>query len=729
MTDRICVVDEALASCLNMVADTNALTLEYECVRARDRLECLKLIQNGLADFAPFEPEDMYIAAKFMDDSLAIFLEMRNAITQLDVFRFLSVAVVRNDANINYPADLRGKVSCHTGYGRTAGWHMPIPRLMTEKLIKPDCTGLNPVNEHELAAVSDFFSRACVPGKWSPDEATDQLFKRKYPNLCSACNDPYRCSDGDEYSGFEGTLRCVTQGLGQVAWTSYTTVRRVFGMDTVTPSSEIVNFSFLCPEGGRRPLTSPFPCVWSAKPWNAYLTRKVTAVAVLRDMQARIVRAVELARTAGNVRSADWLTRVLGFEPDAVAVPMDELSVFTSAEYLARSNFTLSIEGRGCRGRILRFCVVSEKEQRKCQDLRMAALSRRVLPEISCIRGSTTMDCMDRIRRGEADMRTFDSNDAFRAGRSYNLKPIVTEIYPNTQESASFAVAVVKSNSGINRLEDLREKRSCHTGFGRTAGWNIPVFALSQRQLIYPQRCRFGRAVSQFFSQSCVPGAKDFVNDIFRDNPLSLCSMCVGNQALGGAGRCSSEPTEELFAGFRGAFHCLVEGGGDVAFVRHTTPFENTDGNNLENWAVGLSSNNFRLLCLDGGVRPVQEYQTCNLGKVPAPKVMTDGWKSAERTQDIRAVLLRLSDLFSPSFGGQVIFRLFGPYEGVPNLLFTDFAERLGDLGPVDYIQGLGHDFVRMMEQTTCGSGKLHHAAATGIVMGVFTSLLAIYYR
>ena len=54
-------------------------------------------------------------------------------------------------------------------------------------------------------------------------------------------------------------------------------------------------------------------------------------------MQARIVRAVELARTAGNVRSADWLTRVLGFEPDAVAVPMDDLSVFTSAENLSRS--------------------------------------------------------------------------------------------------------------------------------------------------------------------------------------------------------------------------------------------------------------------------------------------------------------------------------------------------------------------------------------------------------
>lgn len=52
-----------------------------------------------------------------------------NYYNSIDVFHFLYVAVVRNDANINYPADLRDKISCHTGYGRTAGWHMPIPRV------------------------------------------------------------------------------------------------------------------------------------------------------------------------------------------------------------------------------------------------------------------------------------------------------------------------------------------------------------------------------------------------------------------------------------------------------------------------------------------------------------------------------------------------------------------------------------------------------------------------
>ena len=50
---------------------------------------------------------------------------------------------------------------------------------------------------------------------------------------------------------------------------------------------------------------------------------------------------------------------------------------------------------------------------------------------------------------------------------------------------------------------------------------------------------------------------------------------------------------------------------------------------------------------------------------------MTDGWKSAERTEEFRAALMKLSDLFSPAVGDQVVFRLFGPYEGVPNLLFT----------------------------------------------------------
>ena len=60
--------------------------------------------------------------------------------------------------------------------------------------------------------------------------------EQKYPNLCAACRDPFRCSESDEYSGYEGTLRCITQGIGQVAWTSYETVRRAFNVSSLISS-------------------------------------------------------------------------------------------------------------------------------------------------------------------------------------------------------------------------------------------------------------------------------------------------------------------------------------------------------------------------------------------------------------------------------------------------------------------------------------------------------------
>ncbi len=71
---------------------------------------------------------------------------------------------------------------------------------------------------------------------------------------------------------------------------------------------------------------------------------------------------------------------------------------------------------------------------------------------------------------------------------------------------------------------------------------------------------------------------------------------------------------------------------GDVAFVKHTTVTDNTDGHNQDPWSRDLQSGDYELLCRDGSRGGVSDWKTCNLARVPSHAVMTSGDKSlAER--------------------------------------------------------------------------------------------------
>ena len=59
-----------------------------------------------------------------------------------------------------------------------------------------------------------------------------------------------------------------------------------------------------------------------------------------------------------------------------------------------------------------------------------------------------------------------------------------------------------------------------------------------------------------------------------------MCDLCHGK-----AGAYCARNALEDYYGHTGAFRCLVEGGGDVAFVKHTTVMENCDGKRNEIWS------------------------------------------------------------------------------------------------------------------------------------------------
>lgn len=70
-----------------------------------------------------------------------------------------------------------------------------------------------------------------------------------------------------------------------------------------------------------------------------------------------------------------------------------------------------------------------------------------------------------------------------------------------------------------------------------------------------------------------------------------------------------------------------------MAFVRHTTVVENTDGKSREYWSRNQLSRDYELLCRDGQRAPVSEYKQCSLGKVKANAMLTRGGLGRNDTQ------------------------------------------------------------------------------------------------
>ncbi|WP_147291042.1 PhnD/SsuA/transferrin family substrate-binding protein, partial [Alteriqipengyuania lutimaris] len=637
--------------------------LHMHCVPARDRTACLDKIQHHDADFVPVDPEDIFLASKITNQSFIVFKEIRTKEEPDEEFRYEAVAVIHKNQNITSVQGLRGLKSCHTGVGRNVGYKIPITKLrkmgVLTNLNDPDMTP----RENELHALSQLFSKACLVGKWAPDPAQNQALKERYPNLCALCEHPEQCDYPDKYSGYDGALRCLAENGGEVAWTKVYYVKKHFGLpigagEAVPTGEDPDNYAFLCPDGTKKPITGR-PCIWAARPWQGYITN--TDVEDMSELRSQI----SLADNIGETEHAAWLSKVLDLNNKTVAV--DNGGPFSPQQYLDKANYTDVIErDTGDPHRPVRFCVTSDTELEKCHVLRRAAFSRDIRPAFDCVQESTNQDCMATVRDNGADVITLDGGDVFTAMREYNLKPIIAEQY-GEHGSMYYAVAVVKKSSSYQSIADLRGAKSCHTGYGRTAGWNVPLYLLLNQSLISRTSCPYSEAVSTFFSGgSCVPGVPH--------GPELLCSLCAGNLDTGDRTYACSASNNESFFGYTGAFRCLASGAGDVAFVKHTTVAENTDGNNTAAWAAGLHSSDFELLCPNGGRAPVEQYSRCHLAEVPPHMVVTSNDKSDNVLNEIRHAVLAAGDLYSRR---PDLFKLFGDFDGTKDLLFKNSATGL----------------------------------------------------
>ncbi|XP_061049659.1 inhibitor of carbonic anhydrase isoform X3 [Eubalaena glacialis] len=173
------------------------------------------------------------------------------------------VAVVKkSDADLTWNS-LRGKKSCHTAVGTSAGWNIPMGFIY---------------NQTGSCKFDEFFSQSCAPG-------SDPV-----SSLCALCNGSgtpaHTCAPNshEAYYGSSGALRCLVE-KGDVAFVKYPTVlQNTDGKNPEAWAKDLKqsDFQLLCLDGTRKPVTEAQSCHLAIVPSHAVVSRKDKADFVRR---------------------------------------------------------------------------------------------------------------------------------------------------------------------------------------------------------------------------------------------------------------------------------------------------------------------------------------------------------------------------------------------------------------------------------------------------------------
>ncbi|XP_075572191.1 serotransferrin isoform X2 [Pelecanus crispus] len=671
---RWCVISLAEENkCNSLRTHMQQESVALNCVQKATYLDCIKAISDNEADAVSLDGGHVFEAGLAPYNLKPIVAEVYKQ-NGGSITSYYAVAVVKKGTGFTI-SDLQGKTSCHTGLGRSAGWNIPIGTLLRLKYIKWDGKDSASIEQ----AVANFFSASCVPG------ATIEQ------KLCRQCKGDSRtkCSRTGPYSGYSGAFHCLKEGKGEVAFVKHTTV------EENAPENKD-EYELLCLDGTRQPVDNYKACHWARVPAHAVVARPDSKVDDIWSFLSKAQEKFGVGTTGtfqlfGPPGKKDPSLKDLLFKDSAIQLKripslMDSQLYLGFEYYSAIQSLQKDQLNSNRRENKTRWCVIGKNEKSKCDVWSVVSKG-----EVECAVANDNKDCIIKIMKGEADAVSLDGGFVYTAGVC-GLVPVMEENYEDTSpcskaEPASyFAVAVVKKSDSDITWNNLQGKKSCHTAVGRTAGWNIPMGLIHNRT----GNCNF----DEYFSAGCAPGS-----------PLNsrLCQLCQGSGRLPPDNCVAS--SHEKYYGYTGAFRCLVERG-DVAFIKHSTVQENTDGKNKEDWAKNLKMDQFELLCTDGRRENIMAYRDCNLAEVPTHAVVT----RTEKGEEVRKLLERQEKLFGAKGIEKDKFKMFeSQTKDVQDLLFKESTKCLVKLrSGTTYKEFLGKQYTASVASlNTCNPSDL----------------------
>lgn len=221
------------------------------------------------------------------------------------------------------------------------------------------------------------------------------------------------------------------------------------------------------------------------------------------------------------------------------------------------------------------------------------------------------------LENKECNLATdMDAHDVYDANKDWGYQAILAEDYTGDGDGLTYyGIAVVPASTCEEKpnvtLSDFKGGSACSTGYKRTSGWTIPlatILTLEEGDTDVEDlkkdmmNVTDWEVMANFFPEMCSPGGPEEAEE-------TLCSNCIGDCKRG---------DKEPYSGYAGSLRCLMEGKGEIAFMKETTPLDfAADGNTPEGWS-SKSLADLKLVCPDGGCADPADYSRCNYARIPS---------------------------------------------------------------------------------------------------------------
>lgn len=212
--------------------------LPITCVQRSGNLDCVAAIKSNDADVMIIHSHYIYLNL----DGLAVVGHEDYGMGDAGYYAVAAVKAGNDDISL---CNLNGAKTCHTGVYKSSGWNTPMGTLTRHHSIATGETRFH---------LYDPFEASCAPGANNPSYTSklprptgdDPNDFQKWCKLCVGNNEtePQHVCDRDNdelFYGYEGALRCLLYGGGDIAFTK----------NTVLPKINPDKLNILCRNGSR----------------------------------------------------------------------------------------------------------------------------------------------------------------------------------------------------------------------------------------------------------------------------------------------------------------------------------------------------------------------------------------------------------------------------------------------------------------------------------------------